>query len=153
YQRHRQSLVEDGSRHIQRMQKALEQMNVKLPEVLSDITGVTGMAIVRAILAGERDPYQLAKLRDRRCKENVQTIALALEGTWQTEHLFALKQSLDIYTFYQRQIAECDREIEQHLQTLALAEKPPALPPRPRGRKRRGNDLHFDARDRLYAML
>src|SRR5271166_1020451 len=97
YQRHRQSLIEDASRHIQRMQKALEQMNLKLTEVISDITGTTGMAIIRAIVHGERDRHQLAKLRDPRCKHPEPTIALALEGTWQAEHLFALKQSLEIY--------------------------------------------------------
>jgi transposase len=153
YQRHRHSLVEDASRHIQRMQKALEQMNVKLTEVLSDITGVTGMAILRAIVAGQRDRHHLAKLRDPRCKEEERTIALALEGTWQTEHLFTLKQSLEVYDFYQQQIAGCDQVIDQHLRTLALPEKPQPLPPRARARKRRSNDLHFDARESLYAMV
>jgi transposase len=150
YQRHRQALVEDASRHIQRMHKALEQMNLKLPEVLSDITGVTGLAIIRAILRGERDPRVLAKLRDPRCKREEETIARALEGTWQAEHLFALRQSLEIYEYYQQQIAQCDAAIEEHLKTLALPEKPAPLPPRGRARKRRGNELHFDARGRLY---
>jgi transposase len=150
YQRHRQSLIEDASRFILRMQKALEQMNVKLTEVLSDITGVTGMAILRAIVAGERDRHKLAKLRDYRCKEEEKTIALALEGTWQVEHLFALKQSLEIYDYFQQQIAQCDQEIDRHLQTLALPARPEPLAPRPRSRKRVGNELRFDARERLY---
>ena len=89
YQRHRASLIEDAGRHVQRIEKALEQMNVKLPEVVSAITGVTGMGIIRAIVQGERDPQALAKLRDRRCKESTATIARALQGTWQPEHLFA----------------------------------------------------------------
>jgi transposase len=150
YQRHRQSLIEDASRHIQRMQKALEQMNLKLTEVISDITGVTGLAIIRAILLGERDRHALAKLRDPRCKQEEKTIALALEGTWQAEHLFALRQSLEIYEYYQQQVAKCDQAIEEHLKTLALPEKPEPLPPKHRGRKHRGNDLRFDARERLY---
>ncbi len=153
YQRHRQSLVEDASRHIQRMQKALEQMNLKLTEVLSDITGMTGMAIIRAIVHGERDRHQLAKLRDGRCKHPEPTIALALEGTWQTEHLFALKQSLEIYDYYQQQISSCDQAIETHLKTLALPDKPAPLAARLHQRKRRGNELHFDARQRLYEMI
>jgi transposase len=161
YQRHRQSLIEDASRYIQRMQKALEQMNVKLPEVISDITGQTGMSILKAILAGQRDPKTLAELRDPRCKQDRATIAKALEGTWQVEHLFALKQSLDVYEYYQQKIAECDKAIEEHLKTLALPEKPRQDPTgtttattktkKPR-RKRRGNDLHFDARQRLLEM-
>jgi transposase len=152
YQRHRQSLVEDGSRHIQRMQKALEQMNVKLTEVLSDITGTTGLAIIKAILAGQHQPKKLAELRDRRCRESQDTIAKSLEGTWQPEHLFALKQSLTIYEHYQQQIAECDRALEEHLKTLALPEKPPALKPKVGKRRRRGNEPHFDARQRLHEM-
>jgi transposase len=152
YQRHRQSLVEDASRHIQRMQKALEQMNLKLTEVISDITGVTGLAILKAILAGERDCKQLAKLRDGRCKQPEKTIALALEGTWQAEHLFALKQSLAIYEYYQQQIAGCDQEIDKHLQTLALPQKSQPLATRQKRRQRRGNELRFDARQRLYEM-
>jgi transposase len=152
YQRHRHNMVEDASRQIQHMQKALEQMNVKLPEVLSDITGVTGQAIVRAILQGERDPQELAKLRDRRCKEDASTIARALQGTWQAEHLFALRQSLTLYEAYQQHIAACDAEIDKHLKTLALPEPPEPLGPKPVRRKRRGNDLRFDARTRLYEM-
>jgi transposase len=154
YQRHRASLVEDASRFILRMQKALEQMNVKLTEVLADVTGVTGMAIIKAILAGERNPAQLAQRRQRGCKHDEAGIARALEGTWQQEHLFALKQSLTLYEFYQQQIAECDRAIEEQLKTLALPERPVPLQPRPGlRRRRRGNELHFEARQRLYEML
>jgi transposase len=154
YQRHRHSLVEDASRFILRMQKALEQMNVKLTEVLRDVTGVTGLAIIKAILAGQRDAKKLAKLRQRNCKHGQAAIAQALEGTWQAEHLFALKQSLQMYEFYQQQIAECDRTIEEHLKTLAGPEKPRPLPARakPSRRSRQKGDPNFDARRRLYDM-
>jgi transposase len=150
YQRHRQSLVEDASRFILRMQKALEQMNVKLTEAISDVTGVTGLAIIKAIVAGERDPKKLAQLRDPRCKRNQAAIARALEGTWQDEHLFALKQSLEMYEFYHKQIAECDKVIEEHLKTLALPEKPKPLPPPTKVLGRHKNDPDFDVRQRLY---
>jgi transposase len=154
YQRHRQSLVEDQSRFVQRMQKALEQMNVKLAEVISDVTGMTGLAIIKAIVAGERDPKVLAGLRQRRCQNDEATIALALQGTWRPEHLFELGQCLKTYEHYQGQVAECDKAIEEHLKTMALPEKPGPLPPDKRGgRRRQGNEPYFDARARLYEAL
>ena len=149
YQRHRATLIEDAGRHLQRMEKALEQMNVKLPEVVSDITGVTGMGIVRAIVRGERDAKKLATLRDHRCKASAATIARALQGTWQPEHLFALQQSLALYDYYHEQIRDCDRVIETHLQGMALPEIPPLAPKR-RVRRRRDNEVTFDARQRLH---
>lgn len=150
YQRHRANLVEDAARHIQRMQKALESMNVKLTEVVSDITGVTGMGIIRAIVAGERDPQRLAQLRDCRCKESVQTIRKALQGTWQAEHLLALKQSVALYDFYHEQIRACDQAIEEHLKGMALSQSKP-LPAKPKARRRRrDNEAAYDARQRLY---
>jgi transposase len=149
YQRHRATLIEDAGRHLQRIEKALEQMNVKLPEVVSDITGVTGMGIVRAIVRGERDPQALAKLRDHRCKASAETIARALQGTWQPEHLFALQQSLALYDYYHDQIRDCDRVIETHLQGMALPEVPPLAPTR-RVRRRKDNEVTFDARQRLH---
>src|SRR5262245_12877831 len=94
YLRQRDMLVTHAGQHIQHMQKALEQMNVKWTEVVSDITGVTGMGIIQAILRGERDPGRLAELRDPRCKESAATIARALQGNWREEHLFALRQAL-----------------------------------------------------------
>src|SRR5205823_765131 len=114
--------------------------------------GVTGLAIIKALLAGERDPLQLARLRQPGCKHDEAGIARALEGTWQPEHLFALRQSLNLYEYYQQQIADCDRVIEAHLRTLARPEKPASLPPRGKPRKRRGNEPHFDARQRLYEL-
>jgi transposase len=153
YQRHRHSLIEDQSRFILRMQKALEQMNVKLTETIQDIMGVTGLAIIKAILAGERDPQKLAGLRQPGCKHPTAQFARALEGTWQQEHLFALKQSLELYEYFGKQLAECDRRIEEQIKTLARPEKPGPLPPpsKPR-RSRRQNDLHFEARRLLYEM-
>jgi transposase len=149
YQRHRSTLIEDAGRHLQRLAKALEQMHVKLPEVVSDLTGVTGMGIIRAMVQGERDPHALARLRDRRCQASVETIARALQGTWQPEHLFALQQSLELYDYYHQQIQACDRVIEAHLQGMALPEVPP-LAPKKRVRRRKDNEATFDARQRLH---
>jgi len=114
YLRHRADLLQHRASHILHMQKALAQMNIQLPQVLSDITGETGLAIVRAIVAGERDGVKLAQLRDYRCKSSAETIAKALTGTWKEEHVFALKQSLELYDFYTQQIANCDAQIQQH---------------------------------------
>lgn len=153
YLRHRANLVRYAAQHIQHMQKALEQMNVKLTEAVSDVTGKTGMTIIRAILAGVRDPAALAALRDPRRKQDEVQIARALQGTWREEHLFELRQAVQLYDYYQQQIAACDRQIEQHLRTLADP-KVGAVPPPPRGRpaqrKRYSNAPHFDARARLY---
>jgi transposase len=149
YQRHRATLIEDAGRHLQRMEKALEQMNVKLPEVVSDITGLTGMSIIRAIVRGERDAQALATLRDHRCKASAATIARALQGTWQPEHLFALQQSLALYDYYHEQIRACDQVIEDHLKGMALPEVPPLAPTR-RVRRRKDNEVTFDARQRLH---
>jgi transposase len=152
YQRHRATLIDDAGRHLQRIEKALEQMNVKLSDVVSDITGVTGMGIVRAIVRGERDPKVLAKLRDHRCKASAETIRQALHGTWQPEHLFTLQQSLALYDYYHEQIQACDRVIEAHLKGMALPEVPPLEPTR-RVRRRRDNEVTFDARQRLHHVV
>lgn len=111
--RHRTQLVEHRSPHILHMQKALLQMNVQLSQVLSDVTGQTGLAIIRTIVAGERNPDTLAALRDYRCHKDAAEIALALTGTWRVEHLFVLQQSLALFDFYSRQIEACDAEIER----------------------------------------
>ena len=118
YRRQRANLVRYASHQIQHMQKALEQMNVKLTETVSDITGKTGMSIIEAILAGERDPATLAKLRDPRCTQDAEQIARALRGTWREENLFELKQAVELYEFYHRQISDCDVRIEEHLESL-----------------------------------
>lgn len=110
--------VKDQSRSVAHMQKALTQMNVQLDNVVSDLTGKTGMAIVRSIVAGDRDPQQLAKLRDRRLRADEATVARSLYGNWRREHLFALKQALSHYDFLEDQIAACDQEISQALEIL-----------------------------------
>lgn len=111
--RHRAQLLEHRSPHIQHMQKALLQMNVQLSQALSDVTGETGLRIIRAIVAGERDPHKLAALRDRNCKKSEEEIGKALTGTWRAEHLFIVKQSLEIYDFYTEQIEVCDVEVDR----------------------------------------
>jgi transposase len=152
YHRQRQTIVRYAAGHVQHMQKALEQMNVKLAEVLSDITGVTGMKILRSILAGERDGRKLAALRDPRCVKEVAEIALALEGTWRAEHLFALKQSFELFEAYQAKLTECDRVIEAELakQTARAGDKPMPKSKRRSGKK---NDLRFDATVPLFQAL
>jgi transposase len=152
YLRQRDMLVTGASQHIQHMQKALEQMNVKLTEVVSDITGVTGMAILKAILRGERAPAELARLRDPRCKESAATIARALQGNWRQEHLFALQQAVALYEFYHQQITACDRAIEAHLRTFADQSGGQPLPNRRHRRRREPNEPRFDARARLYCL-
>src|SRR6516165_8787269 len=107
--RQRQTLIAYASQHIQHMQKALVLFNLKLTLVVSDIVGKTGMAIIKAILAGQRDPRELARLRDQRCKHTAEEIALALVGNYREEHLLALKQAVELYEFYHSKIAECDQ--------------------------------------------
>ena len=116
--RHRASLVEAASKHVQHMQKALDQMNVQIHRVLSDITGVSGLAILDAILKGERDPRRLAELRDGRVQASEESIMAALEGNYRTEHLFTLQQSLESYRHYQKLIGECDRKLREQLEAL-----------------------------------
>jgi transposase len=140
YVRHRQTLVEATATCIHRMQKALTQMNLKLHHVLSDITGVTGLAIVRDILAGVRDPLKLASHRHGGCKASELEITAALTGNYRPEHLFALRQNFETFEFYQRQIAECDKALETQLTQLAQHHQPPVqeLPKaRSRGKFRR----------------
>jgi len=149
--RQRETLVRSASRCVQHMQKALTQMNLKLQHVLSDITGVTGMAILSAILAGERDPRRLAKLRNEKCHNDEATIALALQGNWREDHLFALKQAVDAYEFYLRQLAEVDEKIEEHLKTFEDKSQGKSLPPQT-SKKKRASAPGFDARNLLYRM-
>jgi transposase len=128
------------------MQKALEQMNLKLTEVVSDINGKTGMEILHAILAGERDPQRLASHRDRRCKHDQATIAKALEGHWRAEHLFALQQALEQYEFLQQQLQACEQQIDACLQTFVThveVEPPQPMPARTR-RSRQRQASRFD---------
>ena len=149
YLRQRAMLVEYASHHIQHMQKALTQMNVKLQHVISNITGKTGMAIIEAIVSGERDPRQLAKLRDGRIRADEETIAKSLQGHWWEEHIFELTQALELYRFYQGKIAECDVEIEAHLERFE--DRSDGEPPTDNGHHRgQGNAPRFDVRTHLY---
>src|SRR5437667_827378 len=109
YWRQRNDLVRSAGRHIQRMQKALTQMNIQLANVLSDVSGMTGQAIVKAILAGERDPYELAALRNWRVKASEAEIARSLEGNWQEELLLVLPQDQDGYEYCKRPSAESEQ--------------------------------------------
>jgi transposase len=153
YLRQRQMLISYAGTHIQHMQKALEQMNVKLTEVVCDITGLTGMRIITAIIEGQRDPAALAALRDARCKNDEATIARALEGTWREEHLFELAQASELYRTYQTKVSECDRRIEQTV--TGLPDRSTAAPPpeRPRGRGRKPNDLRFEGTEPVFRAL
>jgi transposase len=119
YWRQRSEHVRAASTCIQRMQKALTQMNVQLANVISDLSGLTGQTIVRAILAGERDPKKLAELSHRQIRASREEIAKSLEGNWRPELLFLLKQEVEMYDTYQQRIAECDRELEAHLKSFA----------------------------------
>jgi transposase len=115
YVRQRSTLIRSTSSHIQRMQKALTQMNLQLHNVVTDISGTTGIRIIKAILSGERNPETLASMRDPRCKNSVATIARSLKGNYRPEHLFSLRQTLELYEFYQTKIADCDQQILDHL--------------------------------------
>jgi transposase len=152
YLRQRLMLIQYAGQHVQHMQKALEQMNVKLTEVVSDITGVTAMLILKAILRGQRDVHALAKYRHEKCKATAAEIARALEGNWRDEHLFALRQAVKLYEAYQKQLAECDAAIEAQLRTFADQSGGEVLPPKPRARGRKANDLRFDVRTLLFQM-
>jgi len=154
--RHRDNLVRLAAGHTQHIQKALTQMNLQLHHVISDVTGVTGLAILDAILAGERDPHVLAGHRDRRIKASPDTIAKALVGDYRPEHLFTLRQSLEAYRHYQRLIGECDVEVQALLAPSASAVDPAAQPLPPATtthRKPQGNAPRFDLRTELYRIL
>jgi transposase len=152
YLRQRQMLLTYAGQHIQHMQKALTQMNVKLQHVVSDVTGVTGMAIIRAIVAGQRDPTELAKLRDDRCGHSQADIARALYGNWRTEHLFALKQAVELYDFYHKQLTACDRHIVQQLKQFEDKSGGQPLPPKARRQRRGDNRPAFEVRKALHRM-
>lgn len=153
YMRQRERLLEYSASHIQHMQKALMQMNVQLHHVVTDITGATGMRIVRDIIAGEREPSALALHRDRRCHASADEIAAALTGNWREEHVFALGQALELYDVYQAKVTDCDACIEAVLRRLrdAVAKPVGQLPPA-RHRDRTANAPAFDARAALHAV-
>lgn len=155
YWRQRKDWVQQAGQHIQRMQKVLTQMNVQLANTISDLSGVTGQAIVCAILRGERDPHKLAELRDPRVKASAEEVARSLEGNWQSDLVFALKQEQAAYLFCQQQIADCDEQLQQHLQHQPDRSQDAPLPEerrKTRRRQKKGNAPRFDLRLLLYRM-
>lgn len=150
YLRQRLMLIEQGAQHVHHMQKALEQMNVKLSLVVRDITGKTGLAIIKSILRGVRDPLLLAKDRDERCHHTEAEIARALYGNWREEHLFALKQAVAAWEFSHKQLRACDECLEKCLQTFADKSVGKELPAK--RQQRQANEAPFDVRGRLFQM-
>jgi transposase len=151
--RHRERVVDSAATHIQLMQKALMQMNVQLHHVVTDITGVTGMRIIRDIIAGVHDPAVLTEHRDVHCKQTAPTIRAALVGHYRPEHLFALRHALEVYDFLQTKVQECDREIEAVLHALNADRPTPSAALPPKRHKRGRNEPQFDVRAALYTML
>jgi transposase len=143
YWRHRRNLVEQCSRQIQLMHKALEQMNVQLHKTVTDVTGQTGMDIIRAIVAGEREPVQLVRFRRRGCKLGVDEFVAALSGNFKVEHVFTLKQCLAAYDFFQDQLRECDLTTQTCMAQLASRGSEPT---KRKLAKRRKNQPAFDLR-------
>lgn len=153
YLRQRERLIEYAAAHIQHMQKALMEMNLQLHHVVSDITGTTGMRIIRALVAGERDPNVLATCRDVRCHSTIDTIQAALIGNDRDEHIFALTQSLDLYDVYQAKIAECDGKLEAAVGALTVRATSTTPLLKVRGRKKQANAPAFDVRAALNGVL
>jgi transposase len=151
YWRLRQEHVAEAATCIQRMQKALIEMNLQLTNVLNDVTGATGMAIIRAIVAGERDPRKLAGHRDPNVHASEEEIAKSLEGTWREKHLFALEQQLANFDHYRQMIRDCDQRVHRRLQTLEQKGDASQLPPAERRKRPRGHVPEgFDLRTELY---
>ncbi|NLD72624.1 MAG: IS110 family transposase [Chloroflexi bacterium] len=152
--RQRQDLVRHRAAHIQHMQKALQGMNVQLTQVLADISGVTGLAIIRAIVAGERDSQVLARLRDKRCRHSQEEIAQALTGHYRPAEVFVLGQALGLYDTYTAQIAACDAELERQYQAMAPADDTPREPlgPRPNKNTHAKNAPAVDVRGACYRL-
>ena len=153
YLRHREILVQTAATCMNRVEKAMLQMNLQLHLVVSDLSGVTGLRILRDIVSGERDPHKLSRHRDARCKASEDDIAGALTGHYRPEHLFALKQNLGLFDVIQQQIADCDKEVEQHLAALARPLSPPTPLPEARSRRKpRDNEPRFEIRQPLHAL-
>ena len=151
YWRQRLQHVTGAATCVQRMQKALTQMNIQLANVISDLSGVTGQMIMRAIIAGERDPWKLTELSHPRIQASRAEIAKSLEGTWRPELIFVLQQELEMYDTYQRRMAECDQQLQKHLASFADTVPPPAtenIPPRKK-KKQNKNNPHFHLADEL----
>jgi transposase len=152
YMRQRERWVTEAARSIQHMQKSLELMNVKLTEVVSDISGVTGLAIIDAILAGERDAERLSEHRHDRCSRSQQEIARALLGTWHEEHLFALQQARDHYRYLGECIAACDARIEVALGACAGPQDPDAQPPKASKPAQGQHPFRFDGHSHCFRL-
>jgi transposase len=154
YLRHRDNLIRYRSAHIQQMQKALHQMNIQLTNVISDITGQTGLQIMRAIVAGEHDPVKLARYRNPGCRSSEDEIAKSLEGHYKAEHLFALQQALQSYDFYTQQIKACDLELEHKYKAFRphFDVQTPPLPPARKNSRRQATHPDYDLRAYLYQM-
>jgi transposase len=155
YWRQRNDLVRSACRHIQRIQKTLTQMNIQLANVLSDLSGVTGQAIIKAVVGGERDPHELAAYRDPRVKASEEQIAQSLEGHWLPDLLFVLQQEQDGYEFCQKQISQCDRQLEKYLLQREDRSHGAPLPEEKRKvrlKKKHGNQPQFDLRSELFRM-
>jgi len=152
--RHRDQLVEVAASYVQRMQKSMVLMNLQLHNVISDVTGVTGIAILRDIVSGQTDPALLARHRHARCKASEQEIAASLTGHYRDEHLFVLRQALELYDLYQDKIQRCDEQIEARIHGLeADCESPERLLPKPRrARSRSANEPHFEIRSPLFTL-
>src|SRR5262249_49355980 len=151
-QRQREMLIRYAAQHVQHLQKLLEEMNVKLTEVVSDIVGMTGMKILKAIAQGERDAYKLAKHRNQGCKASEVEMGCALRGPWRSEQVFSLKQMLKMYEFYQKQLRECDVEIEPCLRSMKDRSNGRPLPKALRTRKPEKNEPRFGVRSLLFRM-
>lgn len=154
--RHRDTMVKSASSHVQHIQKALTQMNFQIHNVISDIVGVTGLSIINAIVAGERDREKLANLTDPRIKADRKTILKSLEGDFRPEHLFTLKQALSSYRHYQRMIRDCDLEIENHLNAVDsdIDVDDRSIPPSNRSKSKVKNDGSiFDLRSHLHRLF
>jgi transposase len=150
--RQRGNLTAAASSAIQRMQKVLTEMNIQLSTVLSDLSGISGMKIIRAILAGERDPWKLTALVRPEVKAKPAEIAKSLEGNWREELLFILRQEVELYEVYQRKIADCDGQLRRHLESFGSKVDPLSQPlgPKPKGKKGSKNAPQFDLRSELY---
>src|SRR6266849_5536331 len=150
--RHRGNLVAEAGSAIQRMQKALTEMNIQLANVLTDLSGVSGMKIIAAILEGERDPWALAALARPEVKATPEDIAKSLEGNWREELLFILEQEVELYRFYQKKIVDCDLQLRKHLESFGSTVDVQAQPlgPKPKGKKGSRNAPQFDLRKELY---
>jgi len=149
YTRQREMLVKSASTHIQHMQKALQQMNLRLDNVVSDITGETGMRILKAILSGERDVQKLGEMRDYRCHASAREIAESLIGNYRQEHLFALRQAVELFEFYQAKILECEAEMEKYLHRLPH-KREDEPPPLPKGEKH--SRVSFNVREEAWKL-